>query len=62
MPPMEDLESRVCIETVPGVKQILYERVPLRPIKGGVAPFIQFSCEDHVWFEYRWMVASLCDE
>jgi hypothetical protein len=48
MPPIEDLESRVCIETVPGVKQILYGRVPLRPIKGGVAPFIQFSCEDHV--------------
>jgi hypothetical protein len=20
------------------------------------------SCEDHVWFEDRWMVASLCDE
>jgi hypothetical protein len=19
-------------------------------------------CEDHVWFEDRWMVASLCDE
>jgi hypothetical protein len=19
-------------------------------------------CEDHVWFEHRWMVASLCDE
>jgi hypothetical protein len=18
--------------------------------------------EDHVWFEYRWMVSSLCDE
>jgi hypothetical protein len=20
------------------------------------------ACEDHVWFEDRWMVASLCDE
>jgi hypothetical protein len=20
------------------------------------------DCEDHVWFEDRWMVASLCDE
>jgi hypothetical protein len=21
-----------------------------------------WACEDHVWFEDRWMVASLCDE
>jgi hypothetical protein len=21
-----------------------------------------FYCEDHVWFEDRWMVAPLCDE
>jgi hypothetical protein len=21
-----------------------------------------FTVEDHVWFEDRWMVASLCDE
>jgi hypothetical protein len=22
----------------------------------------RFEAEDHVWFEDRWMVASLCDE
>jgi hypothetical protein len=22
----------------------------------------KFKFEDHVWFEDRWMVASLCDE
>jgi hypothetical protein len=22
----------------------------------------KFKIEDHVWFEDRWMVASLCDE
>jgi hypothetical protein len=22
----------------------------------------EIDCEDHVWFEDRWMVASLCDE
>jgi hypothetical protein len=25
-------------------------------------PFAQLLFEDHVWFEDRWMVASLCDE
>jgi hypothetical protein len=25
-------------------------------------PGLRVRCEDHVWFEERWMVASLCDE
>jgi hypothetical protein len=24
--------------------------------------FLRYDTEDHVWFEDRWMVASLCDE
>jgi hypothetical protein len=24
--------------------------------------FIYCGCQDHVWFEDRWMVACLCDE
>jgi hypothetical protein len=24
--------------------------------------FLKLQVEDHVWFEDRWMVASLCDE
>jgi hypothetical protein len=23
---------------------------------------VKADCEDHVWFEDRWMVTSLCDE
>jgi hypothetical protein len=26
------------------------------------APVARLEAEDHVWFEDRWMVASLCDE
>jgi hypothetical protein len=29
---------------------------------GVVNALIQGEIEDHVWFEDRWMVASLCDE
>jgi hypothetical protein len=29
--------------------------------KGVMKPVLSLS-EDHVWFEDRWMVASLCDE
>jgi hypothetical protein len=25
-------------------------------------PSVHLTIEDHVWFEDRWMVASLCDE
>jgi hypothetical protein len=28
----------------------------------GLNLLISTMCEDHVWFEDRWMVASLCDE
>jgi hypothetical protein len=27
-----------------------------------LAFFLGYAFEDHVWFEDRWMVASLCDE
>jgi hypothetical protein len=29
---------------------------------GVVNALIEGEIEDHVWFEDRWMVASLCDE
>jgi hypothetical protein len=28
----------------------------------GIDVILVIDCEDHVWFEDRWMVASLCDE
>jgi hypothetical protein len=31
-------------------------------LPAGVAPPPTSDAEDHVWFEDRWMVASLCDE
>jgi hypothetical protein len=32
------------------------------PNVGVVSALIKGEIEDHVWFEDRWMVASLCDE
>jgi hypothetical protein len=34
---------------------------PTAPVKALVTP-VATPSEDHVWFEDRWMVASLCDE
>jgi hypothetical protein len=34
----------------------------LLPFVGVVNALIKGEIEDHVWFEDRWMVASLCDE
>jgi hypothetical protein len=31
-------------------------------LPGGTRQFRIYDYEDHVWFEERWMVASLCDE
>jgi hypothetical protein len=31
-------------------------------VHAGIAQRLAVTPEDHVWFEDRWMVASLCDE
>jgi hypothetical protein len=35
---------------------------PHMVLMGAVNALIKGEIEDHVWFEDRWMVASLCDE
>jgi hypothetical protein len=34
----------------------------VNPLENEVADMELSRAEDHVWFEDRWMVASLCDE
>jgi hypothetical protein len=33
-----------------------------RVFRSTLQGYESIDCEDHVWFEDRWMVASLCDE
>jgi hypothetical protein len=39
-----------------------YLRATARNLERGMYSLGLFNTEDHVWFEDRWMVASLCDE
>jgi hypothetical protein len=50
-------------ETVLGLEQTVEaERRAIEVERKQVEGESQFDSEDHVWFEDRWMVASLCDE
>jgi hypothetical protein len=39
-----------------------FENTAKVPADTGGSKGVQRVCENHVWFEDRWMVASLCDE
>jgi hypothetical protein len=73
-PSVSALRPSACVRWVPcrtDVRTQYFTTTRRAPI-GCVAPTIAAHpltshrtgapCEDHVWFEDRWMVASLCDE
>jgi hypothetical protein len=56
----------LCYAKFMAVPNYIYHKMKMSGPKGvitmGSSIEHAFDCEDHVWFEDRWMVASLCDE
>jgi hypothetical protein len=56
-PPRQSMRPRQRI-----TRRRLTHRLPMSQTANVARDLEEFPVEDHVWFEDRWMVASLCDE